>query len=120
MSHHMVTVAIRKSGIEGWEPFYYKRIGTDGILIKGGIPRLLIKGPRKGNKTWDRKDSTSVVVTDSEIKAEEKRYSEETGNCAECCGEGKTVSSWSITDGTKYKPCKPCAGTGKNAAAAAA
>lgn len=116
----MDTVAIRKSGIEGWEPFYYERVGDDGILIKGGIPRLLSKGPRKGKKTWDEKSSTKVVVTGSEIEAEEARYSEETGNCAECCGEGKTVCSWSATDGTKYRECKCCAGTGKHTAAAAA
>lgn len=108
---HMNAVAIRKSGIAGWEPYAWERIGED-VIFTGGIPRLLMRGPRKGKKTWDGK-GTSVVVTRAEESTEEARYVAETGNCGRCQGDGKVFASWSVTDGTKYRECKQCTGTGK-------
>lgn len=108
---HLYAVAIRKSGIEGWEPYAWERVGED-VMLTGGIPRLLTRGPRKGQRTWDGK-GTSVVVTRGEESAEEARYVAETGNCGKCQGDGKVFASWSIADGTKYRECKPCTGTGK-------
>jgi hypothetical protein len=109
---HMETVAIRKAGIPGWEPYLYERIG-DGVLMTGGIPRILKSGPRKGRKTWDRKDSTRVVVTRAETDAEQVRYEAETGNCGTCFSKGETVVVWSAADGEKYATCKHCNGTGR-------
>lgn len=110
---HMEKVAIRKSGVEGWEYFRWQRAGEDSILT-GGIPRLLKSGPRKGKKTWDGK-GTSVVVTQAEIDEEAARYVSETGNCATCYGTGEVFQSWHHIDGTKYKPCRECGATGKAA-----
>lgn len=110
--YHMDAVAIRKAGIEGWEPFAWERVGEDS-LVTGGIPSLLKSGPRKGKKTW-RGKGTSVVVTRAEVDAEAARYSAETGNCAECYGEGQVFASWHHIDGTKYHPCKACGATGKH------
>lgn len=108
---HMDAVAIRKSGIVGWEPFQWQAAGNDSILT-GGIPSLLTRGPRKGRKTWDGK-GTSVVVTRDEVIAEQMRYMAETGNCARCYGTGEVFASWHHIEGTKLKPCTTCAGTGK-------
>jgi len=110
---HMESVAIRKAGVEGWEPFRYEVIGTDGILVTGGIPRLLKSGPRKGQKTWGAKKGSKVVVTNSEVATEKARYVAETGNCPECYGKGEIFASWHVDHGTKYKPCPHCCATGK-------
>lgn len=72
---HFHAVAARKAGQEGWEPFAYERLG-DALLMKGGVPRLLQSGPRKGEKTWEVKSATKVVVTDEEADEEARRQSE--------------------------------------------
>ena len=110
---HMEAVAIRKSGIVGWEPYLYERCGTDGVLLTGAVPRLLKSGPRKGKKTWDRKGATSVVVIAAETDAEEAAYEARTGNCGKCFGEGEVCVGWSKDDGKKIRTCKHCQGTGK-------
>lgn len=109
---HTDAVAIRKAGIEGWEPFAWEIIGTDGMLITGGIPRLLTRGPRKGKKTWSGCASSKVVVTRSEVDAEEVRYVAETGNCGKCYGIGRELVGWSVAEGEKFSPCKACGGKG--------
>jgi hypothetical protein len=108
---HMDAVAIRKAGIEGWEPFKWERVGED-VLFTGGIPRLLQSGPRKGRKTWDGKGS-SVVVTRGEEAAEYARYEATTGECGTCYGKAEVFASWHHIDGTKYRPCAKCNSTGK-------
>lgn len=108
---HMDAVAIRKSGIEGWEPFKWERVGEDAI-VTGGIARLLKSGPRKGRKTWDGK-GTSVVVTRAEVEAQIAQYVAETGNCSECYGSGEVFKSWHHIEGTKYRVCPKCNGTGQ-------
>jgi hypothetical protein len=115
---HINTLAMRKAGTEGWEPFRYEVIGKDGFLITGGIPRILTRGPNKGKKTWDRKAATKIVITDSELDAEKVRYVAETGNCPKCYGKGEVSAGWHVETGTKYRPCDECGGTGKTAKSA--
>jgi hypothetical protein len=109
---HMDAVAIRKSGVEGCEPFKYGAVGDDSV-ITGGIPKVLTRGPRKGRKTWDGCKESPVVVTRVEQADEEARYVAETGNCGKCYGEKQTFASWDHIEGTKYRECRKCAGTGK-------
>jgi hypothetical protein len=110
--NHIDVIAIRKAGIEGWEPYRYERVGSDGSLITGGIPSLVTRGPNKGKKRWKGK-GTQVVVTYGEIQAEKQRYASETGNCPECYGKGEIFASWHVDTGTKYEPCPHCDATGK-------
>lgn len=110
---HMETVAIRKSGVIGWEPYIYERIGDDGVVLTGSIPRLLKSGPRKGKKTWDHKAGTKVIVTNAEIESEKADYIARTGNCGKCFGAGMICSGWSAADGTKMATCKACSGSGR-------
>lgn len=117
---HTDAVAIRKAAIDGWEPFAWEVIGTDGMLITGGIPRLLTRGPRKGKKTWARSASSKVVVTRVEVDAEEARYVAETGNCGKCYGIGRVMVGWSATEGEKYSACKACDGKGAKCSSTAA
>jgi len=81
-------------------------------LLKGGIPRILKRGPRKGQKTWDRPLQT-VVVTTTERDTELARYEKETNNCCNCCGTGERLRKFSVETGKIMRPCQRCDGTGK-------
>jgi hypothetical protein len=105
-------IAIEKAGIEGWKPFRYEMIGTTDTIMTGGVPRVLTRGPNKGRLKWDRPYS-QVAVTKAEIDIVMARYEAETGNCAECEGSRRAVAGWSATEGTKYRTCGKCRGTGK-------
>lgn len=109
---HIDTVACRKMNhLPGWEPYAWETIGTDGIKVTGGIPRILTRGNRKGQKKWDGKGDI-VIVVKYEIDAEESRYETETGKCHNCMGTGDVVAGVSVETGTRYKPCNRCNGSG--------
>ena len=110
--HHIDAVAKRKMNIEGWEPYSWESVGPDGTLVKGGIPRVLKRGPRKGKNTWDG-PGDKVMVVSSEIDAETARYEKETGNCSWCLGKKQTVKSWNHITGETLMDCVLCKGTGK-------
>lgn len=107
-------IAIEKAGIEGWEPCIWEAIGdiARDALISGGIPRILTRGPNKGQRRWDGK-LTRVVVSGAEVDAAMAKYERETGNCAECEGSCKTIAGWSAAEGTRYRECAKCEATGK-------
>lgn len=107
-------IAIEKSGVAGWEPCLYEAVGegTRDALISGGVPRILTRGPNKGKRKWAGK-LTRVVVTGAEVDAAMTKYEAETGICAECEGTGRITAGWSATEGTKYRTCGKCGGTGK-------
>ncbi|MFM0226161.1 hypothetical protein [Paraburkholderia dipogonis] len=105
-------IAIEKSGIEGWVPFRYELIGKSDTIMTGGIPRVLTRGPNKGQRKWDGMHS-QVAVTQAEVDAAMAKYEAETGICAECEGSCKVVAGWSATEGAKYRECLKCHGTGK-------
>lgn len=109
---HMDTVAVRKAGVDGWLPYGYESV-AGGIIIKGGIPRLLLSGKRKGRPTWEScKSPSTVIVTHEEIKARETAFEAETGKCSTCYGKGEVFASWDHIEGTKYRKCGVCAGSG--------
>ncbi|GGC62494.1 hypothetical protein [Undibacterium terreum] len=59
------TIAIRKHGATGWEPFHYEKISATEYEVTGGIALVLTGGLRK----WPE-PHTGVVVTAQEIAAE--------------------------------------------------
>ncbi|HDR9174294.1 hypothetical protein [Burkholderia vietnamiensis] len=71
-------VAARKAQCAEWKPFAYERI-EDAIVMTGGVPRPLKSGPRKGEKVWDRKSATRIVVTDAEADDEAARMASAAG-----------------------------------------
>ncbi len=116
----MERVARRKLGAvpEGFEFFSWRVIGeTDASEFRGGVPRILKSGPRKGEKTWKGSVVHTAIVTEAEGRAEQIRWVAETGSCGECLGSGERFKSWSVTEGTKHAPCRDCDGTGKAQAA---
>ncbi len=111
--NHMETVARRKAGgSDAWEFCAWESVGEGGMIVEGGIPRLLKAGPRKGKKTWRDMPTQKVVVTAAEIDVEHARYEAETGKCGDCFGNGQKFARWSQANGVELKECGPCKGTG--------
>jgi len=113
MVPHLENVARRKLGIVSpdWFIGSWEKIGPDAVLCKGGITRIITKGPRKGRKKWDSMPDR-VVVTDAEEHAEFLRYEKETGKCYRC-ENGQAWAGWDRDTGNFYKTCPCCGGTGK-------
>lgn len=111
---HSENVALRKLGElpEGFAFSGWEIIGPDCVLYRGGVTRKITRGPRKGERTWD-KITHKVAVTQSEIIDEKRRYETETGNCAECSGTGEVWAGWHHINGHRYKTCTKCGGSGK-------
>lgn len=101
-----------------WEPFSFKAVGdrdTGGVLIVGAEPRIITRGPRKGQMSWRhirKGDEIETFVAESEVRAAERAYETETGNCYECGGGGQQWDGWDHIKGTKYRTCSRCNGTG--------
>jgi hypothetical protein len=117
---HLERVALRKIEKawgpipEGFEFYHWRGLhGTDCYSLKGGVPRLLKRGPRKGQKTWDKSTTYEAIVTEQEVADERARWVEETGLCPRCLGTAKVFKSWNVKEGTKMQPCSECRATGK-------
>ena len=52
-------------------------------------------------------------MSDAEYETIEAVWVSKTGKCPECAGEGKTVAQVSAANGTTYRQCFKCKGTGK-------
>lgn len=71
-------------------------------------------GKRKGKPNWRTSTNRQVrVITSAEFTAWCEAWSLRTGLCIDCTGSGERFASWSITDGTKMRPCLTCSSTGK-------
>lgn len=116
----MTAVACKKMGLDNsWEIYAWEVIDTDSedrdFLVKGGIPRLLKIGPRKGKKTF--RDATSLrraMVSSAEIEKCRLDYETETGKCHGCCGTGLMFRKWSSAGGTEYDECSRCDASGRS------
>lgn len=109
-------IARRKLGAgPDWQWCKSEVIGAYGhgdFLLSGGVPRILKSGPRKGRGTWAGITLDRCVVTQSEIAAEQRAYEASTGTCHRCLGEKQTIHGVSSTNGTTYRVCSRCMGTG--------
>lgn len=82
-----------------------------GWIVIGSKTRLLLNGPRKGQKTWIGPEDR-VVVTSADLREQYKRYELHTGACHLCYGVGKRAVG-AGERGTCYENCTRCKGTGK-------
>ncbi len=110
---HLSEAAIRKVNTPGWTPFRSERVGADFVLT-GGIEGKYRNGRPKWAKPFSR-----VVITRSELDAEERRYEREHDRCRVCLGRGQEIIGWSKADGSRYEPCRRCNATGRPKAASA-
>lgn len=109
-SEHGESVAFRKiDSPEGYTMFSWEILFDESVLY-----RFAFETTKEGQdqRTWDESRERAVCVTKQEIVAEYHAYEKRTGNCGNCMGEGKVFASWSASDGTKYKTCDKCGGSG--------
>ena len=86
------------------------------MRIEGGCCPLLKTGPHKGTPNWRRlTDGQTFHLTAAQLVAIDLAYEAATGNCVSCLGYGQKPWRSSKADGTEYKPCRVCVGTGKAA-----
>lgn len=105
---HTESAAVRKIGIEGWEPCIFERV-AGGMLITGGIPKEV-----KGKKKWPpAKQMERLILTREDVDAEELRYEAKTGNCHACYGSGQQTIGWNHETGVSTRECPKCKGTGR-------
>lgn len=106
---HLEIIAKRKAGnIDGWEAYRFECVGSDAIMVTGGIPETT----KTGKKRWRGKGHVEIVLQ-SEIETEKHRYESDTGKCAECFGTGQEFAKWSVSNGTEYRTCHKCDGNGR-------
>lgn len=117
-------LAEAKLGIDGWKAYQWS--ATDGgkdSIVKGCVPSgVYAKGPRKGlPKFRPATPGTErvVVITEAEMIAAAEAY-EVNGTCWDCKGTGKTSAGWSKAEGTEYRKCTRCDGSGRVEAQAVA
>jgi hypothetical protein len=88
---------------------------TIGYQITGAIAPLVTRGKRKGRRNWEAKDKAtirSVCIAKTDHEQWLDQWEHRTGKCANCDGSGQTLASCSVIDGTTYRPCSKCGGTG--------
>lgn len=104
LAHFAEIVAKTKTGnIEGWEAFSWKMHDDKTCEVTGGVPTF----SKTGKKSW-KGDTYKAYVVQVEIEMARKKYESETGNCAECLGEGRHCVSYSSGGGRGYESCSKC------------
>jgi hypothetical protein len=99
-----------------WEIVNY---GTpaQAMQVTGAVCDVVFKsGPRKGRKNWAKRDKStefSVRYTERQEKEVQLQWEADTGFCHKCHGNGTAWAGWSAVNGTTYKICRRCAGTGQ-------
>lgn len=122
MSGYLIEIHAReKAGMpDTWRSWLWERVGPPEapypfIRLTGAVVPLLTRGPRKGKPNWRRKDKATervVTITPDEHDAWATAWQARTGKCRDCMGEGRRPWSSSARDGTTYRSCKACEGTG--------
>ena len=106
----------RKHGVSPewqWCTLNSANMPEDFVQVTGAVPvGTISKGPRKGRSKWPKQLQT-FCVRRADVECEMRQFEVESGKCAKCLGEGVEPFSWCKTEGTKYRPCSRCQGTGK-------
>lgn len=107
-------------GIPGWESWSWRSFDgpPGGCMVEGGVTPLVTVGKRKGQRNYRKADKATVrkvFLSDDEHTRWALAWSERTGGCITCAGNGEIFTSWDHIEGTKYAPCRACNGTGKKA-----
>jgi hypothetical protein len=98
-----------------WQPRIYGCLDRGlGFYLRGAVPiGTYSRGPRKGRPKWPPLGQLQrVVITADEVKQARIQWENETGLCSYCGGGGQQVKSTGI-NGTTYRECAACDGTGK-------
>ena len=91
-----------------------ERRGILSDITKVGFSTLgppLRSGPRKGQRRYMRGLNSFVFVSRAEVEAVRVEYERASGLCAHCTN-GQARAGWSQAQGTIWRECRRCAGTG--------
>lgn len=83
------------------------------IVQEDEVPKK--SGKYKGMPNWRKLDKATEKTTyfsPDEHDEWLKQWEAKTGKCAECAGKGEVLARRSVADGTTYKPCPKCGGSG--------
>ena len=109
---------------DDWAIFQWEALPNVGEAtyskIKGAVAPMK-PGQTDGNwgRDWKKRDkSTELILTITFKEHDEflREWSEKTGNCIKCCGDGRYVVRCGVNIETEYRKCIPCDGTGKTKA----
>lgn len=113
---HAITARRVHNLPDDWQPRIYGCLDRDlGFYLRGAVPiGTFSRGPRKGRPKFPPLGQLQkVVITTDEVRQEQIRWEHETGLCVHCGGSGERVRSTSIQNGTTYRQCNECKGSGK-------
>jgi len=94
----------------GWIVSSWKQSGKDGILISGGVPRLIPLWGSLAGKLFEG-EPQSVLVSYEDIHAESQRFEATTGKCGDCLGSGRAMTQERRSRVARQGVCPRCAGT---------
>jgi hypothetical protein len=88
--------------------------GFDGVRVEIADVPPCKTGPRRGRPNWRRATNRQVrLLSSADLDELAAAWGERTGNCVPCTGSGQQFVSWHHIEGTTYRPCTACAGTGR-------
>jgi hypothetical protein len=100
-----------KVGILGWKAYTWEACGCDSI-VTGDIPVGVYKSGKNKDRPKFKGPGRKVIVTKAEMQEKATQYEAETGKCWDCKGTGQTWVGWSKEEGTRYRACLRCGGSG--------
>ena len=86
------------------------------VEVIGAVAPLKTRGKSKGCHNWDKMDKSTkrvVYITLKEHSEWVNAWEAKTGKCATCRGTGNEWCGWSVNEGSRYKVCTKCHGSGK-------
>lgn len=125
---HLIDIHAReKAGLpDGWRADIWEHVGPPEapypfLRLTGAVYPPVTRGPRKGRPNWKKPEAGTervVTILPDEHEAWAIAWEGKTGRCRACMGEGRRVWGVSVKDGTTYKSCRMCGGSGVPAAIA--
>lgn len=90
-----------------------KRDGFDGIRVEVVDAPLITRGKRAGRPNYRMATNEQTrLISRVALESAADRWVERTGLCYACVGDGRQFMRWAVDEGTTYRPCPECNGTG--------
>ena len=101
----------------GWRIFKWEALmdRDNNTLLTGAVAPPKLSGKNKGYPNWSKRDKATertFVVSTAARRAAEAHHEVTTGDCSACHGNGTAWCGWSREEGSRYRHCKRCNGTG--------